>query len=176
MVDIFVALSDESRRGILELLLQRYVDESSENGGMNVSELVEHTQLSQPTVSKQLKVLREVGLVSVRSEGQQRFYTLETAPLEAVEDWLIPFLSADFDDTDEDELLEHLYDHAENLRPSADKAVGGLLPEWPEVVLGIARNAGETAAQVQGQLTHSVDFVNDQVQRVRAYVQGFSKN
>ncbi len=41
-------------------------------------------------------MLRDHGLVSVREEGQHRFYRLDAAPLEAIEDWLIPFLSADF--------------------------------------------------------------------------------
>ena len=48
--------------------------------------------LSQPTVSKQLKVLREVGVVGVREDGQHRLYHLDSAPLEELEDWVIPFL------------------------------------------------------------------------------------
>jgi len=55
--------------------------------------------LSQPTVSKHLKVLRDHGLVSVREDGQHRFYRLDASPLEDIEDWLVPFLSADFDET-----------------------------------------------------------------------------
>jgi hypothetical protein len=46
-------------------------------------------------VSKHLRVLREAGLVRVREEGQHRYYSVEPGPLEAVEDWLIPFVSAD---------------------------------------------------------------------------------
>ncbi len=48
--------------------------------------------MSQPTVSKHLKVLREAQLVSVREEGQHRYYSLSSAPLDEVDDWLIPFL------------------------------------------------------------------------------------
>lgn len=101
MADIFSVIADPTRRHLLELLLQRYVEESdegSEHGGeASVSELVTALDLSQPTVSKHLKVLREASLVQVREEGQHRYYKLTAAPLEEVEDWLISFLSADFD-------------------------------------------------------------------------------
>lgn len=101
MADIFSVIADPTRRHLLELLLQRYVEESdegSEHGGeASVSELVTALDLSQPTVSKHLKVLREASLVQVREEGQHRYYKLDAAPLEDVEDWLISFLSADFD-------------------------------------------------------------------------------
>jgi len=42
-------------------------------------------------------VLREASLVSVREEGQHRYYRLDPAPLEAVEDWVIPFTASDVD-------------------------------------------------------------------------------
>jgi DNA-binding transcriptional ArsR family regulator len=48
-------------------------------------------------VSKHLKVLREAGLVSVREEGQHRYYRLDATPLEAIEDWVIPFTASDVD-------------------------------------------------------------------------------
>lgn len=82
----------------MQVLLERYVSLESESGEISVGDIVEHLGLSQPTVSKHLKVLRDHGLVSVREDGQHRYYRLETAPLEELEDWLIPFLSADFDD------------------------------------------------------------------------------
>lgn len=101
MADIFSVIADPTRRHLLELLLQRYVEESDEGaehgGEASVSELVTALALSQPTVSKHLKVLREASLVQVREEGQHRYYKLDAAPLEDVEDWLISFLSADFD-------------------------------------------------------------------------------
>ena len=71
-----------------------------------MSDIVGNLGLSQPTVSKHLKVLRESGLVSVREEGQHRYYHLDYAPLEAIEDWLIPFLSVDFDAAEEAEAAE----------------------------------------------------------------------
>lgn len=64
---------------------------------ISVSEIVAQLEMSQPTVSKHLKVLREAELVSVREEGQHRFYSLNPEPLEMVEDFVIPFLSAGFD-------------------------------------------------------------------------------
>lgn len=98
MADIFTVIADPTRRDILQVLLDGF--EPGFEGvqpGTSVSEIVAHLGLSQPTVSKHLKVLREAGLVSVREEGQHRFYSLDYTPLESVEDWLIPFLSADFD-------------------------------------------------------------------------------
>jgi DNA-binding PadR family transcriptional regulator len=58
-----------------------------------VSDLVAQTRLSQPTVSKQLKVLRDAGLVSVREDGQHRYYRLDTAPLASLGAWLQDFVS-----------------------------------------------------------------------------------
>ncbi|MGW9113802.1 ArsR/SmtB family transcription factor [Microbacterium sp. NPDC055683] len=88
MADIFDVIADGTRRDILRLLLRR----SSEGyDGTSVSEIVAELGVSQPTVSKHLKVLREAGLVSVREEGQHRYYSLSPEPLEAVDDWLVPF-------------------------------------------------------------------------------------
>ena len=57
-----------------------------------MSHIVAELGISQPTVSKHLKVLREAELVSVREDGQRRFYSLAVEPLEVVDDWLVPFL------------------------------------------------------------------------------------
>jgi ArsR family transcriptional regulator len=97
MADIFDVVADATRRDLLSLLLESYVSTESDTGEMSVGEIVEKLGLSQPTVSKHLKVLRDHGLVVVREEGQHRYYSLESTPLEELEDWLIPFLSADFD-------------------------------------------------------------------------------
>jgi ArsR family transcriptional regulator len=100
MADIFDVVSDPTRRDLMQALLERYVSATSPSGEISVGDLVEHLGLSQPTVSKHLKVLRDHGLVSVREEGQHRYYRLDASPLEQLEDWLIPFLSADFDTDD----------------------------------------------------------------------------
>src|SRR3954466_1005554 len=75
----FAALADPSRRTILELLRARE---------RSVGELVGALPLSQPGVSKHLKVLREAGLVAVRRDGKRRWYGLRAEPLAEVADWL----------------------------------------------------------------------------------------
>jgi ArsR family transcriptional regulator len=94
MADIFDVVADPTRRDLMRLLLERRTIEADEpNGGeLSVSQLVGGLALSQPTVSKHLKVLREAGLVSVRDQGQHRYYKLDFAPLVQIEDWLSPFL------------------------------------------------------------------------------------
>lgn len=91
MADIFDVIADGTRRDILQLLRERA---ASGEHGTSVSQIVNQLGVSQPTVSKHLKVLREAELVSVREEGQHRYYSLSTAPLDVVDDWLVPF----FDD------------------------------------------------------------------------------
>ncbi|WP_454119481.1 ArsR/SmtB family transcription factor [Microbacterium lacticum] len=91
MADIFDVIADGTRRDILQLLRERA---ASGEHGTSVSHIVSELGVSQPTVSKHLKVLREAELVSVREEGQHRYYSLSTAPLDEVDDWLVPF----FDD------------------------------------------------------------------------------
>lgn len=94
MGDIFDVIADGTRRDILQLLRER--DEVSEDG-TSVSQIVAELGVSQPTVSKHLKVLREAELVSVREEGQHRFYRLSPKPLDEVDDWLMPFLLDGFE-------------------------------------------------------------------------------
>lgn len=95
MADIFDVVADTTRRDILAVLLDRESASPQSAGEISVSEIVSILGLSQPTVSKHLKVLREAGLVGVREEGQHRYYHLDRGPLEALEDWLIPFVSAE---------------------------------------------------------------------------------
>ena len=97
MADIFDVIADPTRRDILRVLLERHSDDADSLGDISVSEIVATLELSQPTVSKHLKVLREAALVSVREEGQHRYYRLDPAPLETVEDWIIPFTATDLD-------------------------------------------------------------------------------
>jgi DNA-binding transcriptional ArsR family regulator len=78
----FSALSDPARRRILELLRGRE---------RSVNELVQCLKLSQPGVSKHLRVLREAGLVRVRPEGQRRLYGLRAEPLAELDEWLAPY-------------------------------------------------------------------------------------
>ena len=76
------ALSEPNRLRIVELL---------RGGPRSVNEIVERLSLSQPLVSKHLRVLREAGLVQVRVEAQQRVYELQQAPFEELGTWVEGF-------------------------------------------------------------------------------------
>jgi ArsR family transcriptional regulator, arsenate/arsenite/antimonite-responsive transcriptional repressor len=114
MADIFEAIADSTRRQLLETLLGSHLVGGS--GELTVTELVEKTGFGQPTVSKHLKTLREVGLVTAREDGQKRFYSVTPEPLEEIEDWMINFLSLGFEE--EDELEDDL---AQNLSVAGEK-------------------------------------------------------
>jgi DNA-binding transcriptional ArsR family regulator len=94
MADIFDVIADGTRRDILRLLLDRA---AAGERGTSVSHIVHELGVSQPTVSKHLKVLREASLVSVREEGQHRYYSLSSEPLDEVDDWLMPFIDERLD-------------------------------------------------------------------------------
>lgn len=79
---VYLAVAEPHRRQILDLL---------RHGERSAGELVERLDLSQPGVSKHLKVLREVGLVEVRPQGKRRFYALRPEPLEEITEWLEPY-------------------------------------------------------------------------------------
>jgi DNA-binding transcriptional ArsR family regulator len=81
-VEVFDVLTDPSRRRILDLLRERE---------HLVGELVSDLGLSQPGVSKHLRVLRDAGLVRVRVDAQRRWYGLDPAPLAEVDRWLAPY-------------------------------------------------------------------------------------
>jgi DNA-binding transcriptional ArsR family regulator len=91
MADIFDVLADGTRRELLTHLL-RHSGSRTAAGEVAVSELVTELGISQPTVSKHLKVLRDHGLVSVREERQHRYYRLDPAPLDELTRWLAPFV------------------------------------------------------------------------------------
>ena len=79
---MFEVLVEPNRRRILDLLRAEE---------RPVGDLVRLLELSQPAVSKHLRVLREAGLVSVRPDAQKRCYRLEAEPLTEIEQWLAPF-------------------------------------------------------------------------------------
>ncbi|MCZ7436079.1 metalloregulator ArsR/SmtB family transcription factor [Micromonospora sp. WMMC241] len=81
-VDAFAVLAEPARRDILDRLRRA---ESS------VGELVDALGMSQPAVSKHLRVLRQAGLVTCRTAAQRRIYRVDTRPLRAVDDWLGPY-------------------------------------------------------------------------------------
>jgi DNA-binding transcriptional ArsR family regulator len=75
----FAALADPTRRAILARLA---------SGDADVSELMKPFALSQPTISKHLKVLERAGLVARGRDAQRRPRTLVAAPLQSIDDWL----------------------------------------------------------------------------------------
>jgi DNA-binding transcriptional ArsR family regulator len=77
--DAFNAVAEPRRRQILDVL---------SGGERPVNELVRLVGLTQPLVSKHLRVLREVGLVGVRDRGRQRMYSVNPKPLKPIHDWV----------------------------------------------------------------------------------------
>ena len=82
MDSTFDVLAEPQRRRILDLL---------RDGERPVGELVDRLEISQPGVSKHLRVLRDAGLVSVRPEGQRRWYGVRPEALAEVDRWLAPY-------------------------------------------------------------------------------------
>lgn len=80
--NLFAAIADPTRRRLLLLLLR---------GERSAGDLVAATAMSQPAVSKHLKILRDVGFAHVRVEGSRRLYSLRPEPLAELDAWLAPF-------------------------------------------------------------------------------------
>jgi ArsR family transcriptional regulator, arsenate/arsenite/antimonite-responsive transcriptional repressor len=91
VADLFDVIADPTRRELLRALLAR-AESPDGTGEASVGQLVAELGLSQPTVSKHLKTLREFQVVSVREQGQHRYYRLEPVSLEPVAEWLGAFL------------------------------------------------------------------------------------
>ncbi|RGE15840.1 helix-turn-helix transcriptional regulator [Leucobacter sp. wl10] len=150
MPDIFGVIADATRRDILRVLLERYQRDAE----MSVSEIVGQLEISQPTVSKHLKVLREAELVSVREEGQHRYYTLDPEPLEMVEDFVIPFLSAGFDT---EVTVEYLSEDGERLPgPDGEGSLGGEGEVLSEEAAAAAERMGRAAARAENRVKELV--------------------
>jgi DNA-binding transcriptional ArsR family regulator len=82
MESSFSIVAEPNRRAILGLLL---------SAECSVGEIERELHLSQPSVSKHLRVLREAGFVESRTEAQRRLYRLRPEPLMELEAWLLPF-------------------------------------------------------------------------------------
>jgi DNA-binding transcriptional ArsR family regulator len=80
--DVFNAIAEADRREILDALIA---------GEKAVGAIVNDLSMSQPQVSKHLRVLSEVGLVRCRAEGRRRLYRLEPARLRPLHDWLAKY-------------------------------------------------------------------------------------
>jgi DNA-binding transcriptional ArsR family regulator len=101
-VATFEVLAEPNRRRILDLLRDQE---------RPVGVLVDALGVSQPAVSKHLKVLRDAGLVAVRADAQRRLYRVRPEPLRAIDDWLAPYRAMWSDRLDD---LEHHLDAMED--------------------------------------------------------------
>jgi DNA-binding transcriptional ArsR family regulator len=81
-IALFEILAEPSRRRMLDLLRAHE---------LTVGELVDALDMSQPAVSKHLRVLRDAGLVEARIDAQRRIYSLRAEPLAEVDAWLAPY-------------------------------------------------------------------------------------
>lgn len=82
MLTVFDVVAEPHRRRILELLRE---------GEQPVGALVDALDLTQPTVSRHLRTLREAGLVTVRPDAQRRWYCLRPEGLRELDEWLMPY-------------------------------------------------------------------------------------
>ena len=78
-MNALAALADPTRQQIVELLA---------DGEHSAGEIAVEFRISRPGISRHLRVLREQGLVQVRSDGRRRLYSLDPAPLAELDDWL----------------------------------------------------------------------------------------
>ena len=78
-ISTFAALADPMRLALIEAL---------RDGSRSVNELVERVHIQQSGVSRHLGILSRAGLVSVRPEGQQRFYSLRQQPFDELDEWI----------------------------------------------------------------------------------------
>lgn len=92
MTDIFDVIADPTRRLLLSALRDRVDFGAGAASEAELSELVDAADATRPTVVRHLGVLVEFALVSARTDGRQKFYRLTAEPLEAVEEWLVPFV------------------------------------------------------------------------------------
>jgi DNA-binding transcriptional ArsR family regulator len=103
--DVFNAIAEAHRRQILDTLI---------TGEKAVGAIVSDVSMSQPQVSKHLRVLSEVGLVSSRPEGRRRLYRLEPARLRPMHEWLANYEQAWNDRLDRlDDYLKELQEQGE---------------------------------------------------------------
>ncbi|HET9671962.1 MAG TPA: metalloregulator ArsR/SmtB family transcription factor [Actinomycetota bacterium] len=100
-MDAFTAVAEPRRREILDILVR---------GERPVNDLVRSMGLSQPQVSKHLRVLREVGLVVAREAGRQRIYRVNGRRLKPIHDWVTTYQRA------WEERFEHLDEVLEELK------------------------------------------------------------
>jgi DNA-binding transcriptional ArsR family regulator len=107
--DVFNAIAESRRRDVLDALIA---------GEKAVGTIVSDLSMSQPQVSKHLRVLSEVGLVTCRADGRRRLYRLEPARLEPLHDWLAKYERAWNDRLDRvDDYLRQLQEKESDCDP-----------------------------------------------------------
>ncbi len=105
-LDVFNAIGEARRRDILDTLIA---------GEKAVGTIVNDLSMSQPQVSKHLRVLSEVGLVRCRAEGRRRLYRLEPVRLRPLQEWLVKYEQAWNDRLDRvDDYLQELQQQGES--------------------------------------------------------------
>jgi DNA-binding transcriptional ArsR family regulator len=104
--DVFNAVAEAHRRDILDALIA---------GEKAVGAIVNDLSMSQPQVSKHLRVLSEVGLVSCRAEGRRRLYRLEPEHLRPFHEWLAKYEQAWSD------RLDRMDDYLKQLQPQGEQ-------------------------------------------------------
>ena len=82
MESVFEIIAEPNRRAILGLLV---------SSQQSVGEIERQLRMSQPTVSKHLRVLRDAGFVESTVDAQRRLYRLKPEPLQELDEWLAPF-------------------------------------------------------------------------------------
>jgi DNA-binding transcriptional ArsR family regulator len=132
MTDLFDVLADETRRHIVVRLNQSSGSPASPLVELSVGELVESVGATQPTVSKHLKVLRDAGIVTVREEGQHRYYRLNPAALAPVSDWLANLTKTATDPEASMELQRPYVDLW-----SVGYRVGGMVADTRDALMGL---------------------------------------
>ena len=103
--DVFNAIADVHRRDILDVLIV---------GEKAVGAIVDDLSISQPQVSKHLRVLSEVGVVRCRAEGRRRLYRLAPEQLRPLHDWVAKYEQAMND------RLDRIDDHLQELQRQGD--------------------------------------------------------
>jgi DNA-binding transcriptional ArsR family regulator len=114
MVAPFEVLAEPNRRRILELLGDRE---------RPVGDLVNNLKITQPAVSKHLRILREAGLVEVRDDAQRRLYRVRSEPLKEMYEWLKPYRQ--LWERSLDKLEQRLGEIADSPSPLAGEGRGG---------------------------------------------------
>lgn len=148
MADLFDVIADGTRRSILE----RLRDDDPTGSGLKVGELVAALEVSQPTVSKHLKVLREAGLVSVREEGPSRRYRLEPDGFSGMGEWLAPFVG----------------DGEPGEQAEADAAAATVYSAWAGVEVG--DRVGRVAADASYRAQVALEAAQERLQGARQNV------